>query len=85
MKHYEIRLYIKPTDMKYVGFYQSYNVFENHTFIKSKDFLAKSWREAAKVMTEIFGADEILSMDITYMPTDEERSNHMRRKHYKVK
>ena len=63
MKHYEIRLHIKPTEIKYLGFKQSTNCFA--TFLMAKDFLAASWRDAARVMTEIFG-DEIIDLEITY-------------------
>ena len=85
MKHYEIRMRIKPTDIKYGGFQQSYNKFQNYTFIKASDFEAETWREAAEILTDIFGRDEILSMEITYEPTSAERSNGKRRKHYTVK
>ena len=37
MKHYEIRLHIKPTEIKYLGFKQSTNCFA--TFLMAKDFL----------------------------------------------
>ena len=85
MKHYEIRMNIKPTEIKYEGFKQIRNQFIDRTFIKADDFEAKSWKEAAEVLSEIFGEDEILSMEITYEPTNEERSNGKRRKHYTVK
>lgn len=85
MKHYEIRMRIKPTDIKYGGFQQSYNKFQNYTFVKASDFEAETWREAAEILTDIFGWDEILSMEITYEPTSAERSNGKRRKHYTVK
>lgn len=85
MKHYEIRMHIKPTDIKFLGFRQSYNKFQDYTFIKADDFEAKSWKEAAEVLTEIFGENGILSMEITYEPTNEERSNGKRRKHYIIK
>ena len=85
MKHYEVRMHIKPTDIKYGGFRQSYNKFRDCTFLKADDFEAKTWREAAKILTDIFGWDEILSMEITYEPTNAERSNGKRRKHYNVK
>ena len=85
MKHYEVRMHIKPTDIKYGGFRQSYNKFQDYTLIKADDFEAKNWREAAKVLADIFGQDEILSMEITYEPTTAERSNGKRRKHYTFK
>ena len=69
MKHYEIRLHIKPTEIKYLGFKQSTNCFA--TFLRTKDFEAYSWREAAKVIIENFG-DELIDLEITYMPTKEE-------------
>lgn len=85
MKHYEIRMRIKPTNIKYGGFQQSYNKFQNYTFIKADNFEAETWREAAEILTDIFGWDEILSMEIIYEPTTAERSNGKRRKHYTVK
>ena len=85
MKHYEVRMHIKPTDIKYVGFRQSYNKFQGYTLIKADDFEAETWREAAEILTDIFGEGEILSMEITYEPTSAERSNGKRRKHYTVK
>lgn len=85
MKHCEIRMHIKPTNIKYGGFQQSYNKFLDSVFVKADDFEAKSWRETAKILTDIFGWDEILSMKITYEPTSAERSNGKRRKHYTVK
>lgn len=85
MKHFEIRMHIKPTEVKFEGFRQSYNKFQDYTLIKADDFEAKSWKEASEVLSEIFGEDEILSMEITYEPTNEERSNGKRRKHYTVK
>lgn len=85
MKHYEIRMHIKPTNIKYGGFQQSYNKFLDCTFVKADNFEAETWKEAAKVLTDIFGWDEILSMKITYEPTSAERSNGKRRKHYTVK
>ena len=85
MKHYEIRMRINPTDVKFLGFRQSYNKFQDYTFIKADDFEAKSWKESAEVLTEIFGENEILSMEITYEPTNKEQSNGKGRKHYTVK
>ena len=85
MKHYEVRMHIKPTDIKYGGFHQSYNKLQGYSLIKADDFEAKSWREAAEILTDIFGWGEILSMEITYEPTSAERSNGKRRKHYTVK
>lgn len=85
MKHYEIRMRIKPTNIKYGGFRQTYNKFQNYTFVKADSFEAKTWREAAEILTDIFGWDEILSMEIIYEPTNAERSNGKRRKHYTVK
>lgn len=82
MKHYEIRLHIKPTKIKYLGFKQSTNCFA--TFLLAKDFLAKSWREAAKVIIENFG-DELIDLEITYVPTDEEERMRKRSKRYTVK
>jgi hypothetical protein len=82
MKHYEIRLHIKPTEIKYLGFKQSTNCFA--TFLMAKDFLAASWRDAARVMTEIFG-DEIIDLEITYMPTKEEERLRKRSRRYIVK
>lgn len=55
MKHYEIRMRIKPTDIKYGGFRQSYNKFQNYTFVKADDFEAETWREAAEILTDILG------------------------------
>ena len=81
MKHYEIRLHIKPTETKYLGFKQSTNCFA--TFLRTKDFEAYSWKEAAKVMTEIFG-DEIIDLEITFVPTDEEERMRKRSKRYTV-
>lgn len=85
MKHFEVKLHIKPTEIRYEGFHQSFNKFQNYTLIKSGDFEAESWKEAARTLTEIFGEDEILSMEITYEPTNEERSAGKRRKHYTIK
>lgn len=82
MKHYEIKLHIKPTECKYEGFKQSTNCFA--TFLRTKDFVAYSWREAAKAMTEIFG-DEIIDLEITYMPTKEEERLGKRSRRYIVK
>ena len=82
MKHYEIRLHIKPTKIKYLGFKQRTNCFA--TFLLAKDFLAKSWREAAKVIIENFG-DELIDLEITYCPTDEEERMRKRSKRYIVK
>lgn len=85
MKHYEVKLHIRPTEIKYEGFKQSENKLAGYTFIKTDDFEAASWKEAARTLTEIFGEDEILSMEITYEPTNAERSNGKRRKHYTIK
>lgn len=81
MKHYEIRLHIKPTETKYLGFKQSTNCFA--TFLMAKDFLAMSWREAAKVIIENFG-DEIIDLEITYEPTKEEERLGKRSRRYRV-
>ena len=81
MKHYKIRFHIKPTETKYLGFKQSTNCFA--TFLMAKDFLAKSWREAAKVIIENFG-DELIDLEITYVPTDEEERIRKRSKRYIV-
>ena len=51
----------------------------------AKDFLAASWRDAAMVMTEIFGEEEILALEITYEPTYEERGKRKRSRRYIVK
>lgn len=82
MKHYEIRLHIKPTEIKYLGFKQSTNCFA--TFLRTKDFEACSWREAAKVIIENFG-DELIDLEITYMPTKEEERLRKRSRRYIVK
>ena len=82
MKHYEIRLHIKPTEIKYQGFKQSTNRFA--TFLRTKDFEAYSWREAAKVIIENFG-DELIDLEITYMPTKEEERLRKRSRRYIVK
>ena len=44
MKHYEIRMHIKPTNIKYGGFQQSYNKFLDCTFVKADNFEAETWR-----------------------------------------
>ena len=82
MKHYEIKLHIKPTECRYIGFKQSTNCFA--TFLRTKDFEAKSWRDVAKAMTEIFG-DEIIDLEITYVPTKEEERLRKRSRRYIVK
>ena len=82
MKHYNIKLHIKPTDCKFVGFKQYTNCFA--TLLLAKDFLAKSWREAAKVIIENFG-DELIDLEITFVPTDEEERMRKRSKRYTVK
>lgn len=82
MKHYEIRLHIKPTEIKYLGFKQSTNCFA--TFLRTKAFEAYSWREAAKVIIENFG-DELIDLEITYMPTKEEERLRKRSRRYIVK
>ena len=81
MKHYEIRLHIKPTETKYLGFKQSTNCFA--TFLRTKDFEAKSWRDVAKAMSKIFG-DEIIDLEITYEPTKEEERLGKRSRRYRV-
>ena len=82
MKHYEIRLHIKQTELKYTDFKQSHNCFA--TFLRTKDFEADSWREAAKVIIENFG-DELIDLEITYMPTKEEERLRKRSRRYIVK
>ena len=85
MKHYDVHITTKPTDIEVIGAYQHNNPYLNVTSFRIKDFEAKSWRDVERTIKAIFGEDEVLKLTIVYEPTNEERSAGKKHKIYRVK